>query len=118
MTTSDNPWRALPVFLALAFALSWYPWALYAIGFSGNPNPNPLGVFVAALIASAVERGWRGPVAILRSILRVRAAPFYWLAAIGIPLLALAVALALSSTRGIAIAATPPNWPELLDRLI
>ena len=118
MTASDNPWRALPLFLALTFALSWYPWALYALGYSGNPNPNPLGVLLAALIASSVDRGWRGAASILRSIVRVRVAPFYWLAAVGIPLLALATTLAIATTRGVPVAATAPNWSELLDRFI
>lgn len=118
MSASPNAWRALPLFLTIAFALSWYPWALHAAGYSGNPNPNPLGVLVAALIAASVDRGWRGPVAILGSMIRVRFAPSYWLAAITIPPLTLAVALAIAGTQGVAITPTDPNWKDLLERFI
>jgi len=118
MTASENPWRALPLFLALALALSWYPWALHAIGSSGNPNPNPLGVLLAALIASSVDRGWRGPLSLLRSMVRVRVAPFYWLAAMCVPLLTLAIAIGIATTKGIHVATTPPDWSDLADRFI
>jgi uncharacterized protein len=123
MTATDtngaaNAWRALPLFLGLAFLLSWYPWALHAAGYSGNPNPNPLGVFVAALIASSVDRGWRGPVGVLTSIVRVRAAPTLWLAAFAIPVGTIVVALAIARVQGIAWEATPPLWSDLLDRFV
>jgi membrane protease YdiL (CAAX protease family) len=116
---APNPWRALPIFLVLAVALSWYPWALYAAGSgSGNPNPNPLGLLLAALIAASVDKGWRGPVAILSSIVRVRVAPSLWLAAFGIPLLVLAVTLAVAATQDIAVPLKPPVWSDLIERFI
>src|SRR5262249_10182462 len=118
MTSSASSWRALPTFLILAFALSWYPWALTAIGYSGNPNPNPLGCLLAALFAASVDRGWRGPLAVLRSIVRIKAAPSYYLAAVGIPILILFVALAVASAQGITVKPTQPNWSDLLDRFL
>jgi hypothetical protein len=39
------------------FVLSWYPRALHALGYSGNPNPNPLGLLIAALIAPPSAAG-------------------------------------------------------------
>jgi membrane protease YdiL (CAAX protease family) len=123
MSSSDsyaatNSWRALPLFLVLALLLSWYPWALHAAGYPGNPNPNPLGVFAAALIAASVDRGWRGPVDVLRSVVRVRAAPTLWLAAFAIPVGTIIVALTIARVQGIAWQATPPMWSDLLDRFV
>lgn len=123
MTATDsgiatNPLRALPLFLALAFLLSWYPWALHAAGFPGNGNPNPLGVLLAALIAASVDNGWRGPVAVLRSIVRVRAAPSLWLATFAIPVGTIVTALVIARTQGIGWQAMPPAWSDLLDRFV
>jgi len=115
---STNEWRALPVFLALAFLLSWYPWALHAAGYPGNGNPNPLGLLLAALIASSIDSGWRGPVAILRSIVRLRAAPSLWLASIGIPIAAVAAGLALAANQNIPVELHALDWSDLLDRFL
>jgi uncharacterized protein len=118
MGSTSRDWRALPVFLFLAIAFSEYPFVLRAIGFEGNPNPNPLGLLVATLIAAAVDKGWRGPVAQLASVIRVRVSPFLWLAALALPLMALAVGLALAQTQGIALTFTPPVWSDILDRFL
>jgi uncharacterized protein len=118
MDSTSRDWRALPIFFILAIALSEYPFVLRAIGFEGNPNPNPLGLLVAALIAASVDKGWRGPVALLGFVVRVRVSPFLWLAAFALPLLTLAVGLALASTQGIALTFAPPIWSEILDRFL
>jgi membrane protease YdiL (CAAX protease family) len=118
MSSTHADWRALPLFLVLGAVLSEYPFVLHALGYSGNPNPNPLGLLVAALIATFVDRGWRGPVTLLASIVRVRVAPLVWLAALGIPLLTIAVALALAPAQGIAVTFAAPQWDELLDRFL
>ncbi|HWA90401.1 MAG TPA: hypothetical protein VG889_10220 [Rhizomicrobium sp.] len=57
----------------LGCLLSWYPWVLHPVGRPGNGGPNPLGLLVGALIAAAVDGGWRGPVGALRSMVRLRA---------------------------------------------
>ena len=44
-------------FLPLAFLLSWYPWLIYLVRGHGNGGPNPLGVFVAAVITAALAEG-------------------------------------------------------------
>jgi hypothetical protein len=103
MSSTVQDWRALPVFLFLAVALSEYPFVLHAFGVSGNPNPNPLGLLVAALIAAAVDSGWRGPAALLASIVRVRVSPVLWLAAVTLPLLTLTVTLAIALAASIVI---------------
>lgn len=118
MDSTSRDWRALPVFLLLAIVLSEYPFALRAFGIPGNPNPNPLGLLAAALIASSIDKGWRGPVALLGSIVRVRVSPLLWIAAVALPLLALAVALAIAPTQGISLAFAPPVWSDLLDRFL
>ena len=109
---------ALPLFLVLGFALSWYPWALHAFGYPNNPNPNPLGLLLAALIAAAVSGGWRESVSILRSIVRVRAAPGLWLAVFAIPISTLAAGVLIASLLGVQVRPTPIPWSDLLDRFL
>lgn len=118
MASTAADWRALPVFFVLAIVLSEYPFVLHALGYSGNPNPNPLGLLLAALIAASIDKGWRGPVALLASIIRVRVSPLLWLAAVGIPLLTLVVTLVVLPSQGIAVAIAPPVWSELADRFL
>lgn len=118
MDSTTRDWRALPVFLILAIVLSEYPFVLRAIGIPGNPNPNPLGLLVAALVAASVDKGWRGPVALLGSVVRVGVSPLLWLAAVVLPFLTLAVALAIAPTQGIALAFAPPVWSDILDRFL
>jgi membrane protease YdiL (CAAX protease family) len=118
MSSTHADWRALPLFLVFGAVLSEYPFVLHALGYSGNPNPNPLGLLVAALIAAAVDKGWRGPVALLAAIVRVRVSPALWLASIGIPLLTIAATLLILPSQGIALAIAPPEWSELADRFL
>lgn len=118
MTSTSRDWRALPVFLVLGAVLSEYPFVLHALGISGNPNPNPLGLLVAALIASAVDKGWHGPIGILASIVRVRVSPLFWLAAVALPILTIVVTLPIAATQGIGIAIAVPGDNDLLDRFL
>ena len=48
------------MFFPLAFLLSWYPWLISLIRKSGDGGPNPLGVFVAAIIVTAITEGRTG----------------------------------------------------------
>jgi hypothetical protein len=114
----SNSRLAVPLFLVLGFALSWYPWALHALSYSGNPNPNPLGLLVGALIAAAVNGGWRESAAILKAIVRVRAEPGLWFATLAIPVAALAIAATIVALSGVAIRPTPSLWLEQLDRFL
>lgn len=116
MQSKSNP--AVPLFLVLGFVLSWYPWALHALGYSGNPNPNPLGLLLAALIAAGVSGGWRQSVSILRSMIRVRASPGLWLATLAIPAGALAAAAVIGMPFGVSMQPAPIAWHDLLDRFL
>lgn len=118
MDASKQSWRALPVFLVLAIVLSEYPFALHALGFQTNPNPNPLGLLLAALIASAIDSGWQGPIALVRSMVRVRTGPTRWLAALGVPVAALAATVAVASTENIQLRIVSPDWSDLFDRFV
>src|SRR5580765_3887487 len=84
---------ALPLFLILGFALSWYPWVL-ALLRHATSGPNPLGLFAAALIVSGLAGAWRGVRDLLLAIVRVRVPATRWLAAFLIPLAIVAAALA------------------------
>jgi len=110
--------RALIVFLALGLLLSWYPWVLHLLGRPGNGGPNPLGLLLAALIAAAVESGWKGSVAILRSMIRVRAPAGVWLTALLLPFAALASAVTVARATGMTIAFRPLPWSDLFDKFV
>ena len=112
--------RQAPVFFALAFLLSWYPWLLGMLGVAGASGINPLGVFAAALIVAGISDGWAGIAALLRRIVRWRMG-WRWLAAgIGVPVAILALACALN----VACGAAPPTsdqwaqWPDIVDKFI
>lgn len=111
--------RGLIVFGALGLALSWYPWVLHLLGRPGNGGPNPLGLLLAALIAAATtDAGWRGSVAILKSMVRLRAPVRVWIAAILLPFASLALACAIASASRIAMTFAPPPWSDLFDKLV
>ena len=109
---------ALITFLVLGCLLSWYPWFLFLLGYKGDGGPNPLGLLVAALIAAAIDGGWRGPLNVLRSIIRLRVRPDLYAAAILLPVAAIGAGIALGIHEGIEIAPKPIPWSDLLDRFI
>ena len=109
---------ALVTFLVLAFPLSWYPWVLALLSHKGNGGPNPLGLLLAALIAAAVDGGWRGPLNVLRSIVRVRVRPELYASAILLPVAAVGAGIALGLHEGIEIAPKPIPWSDLFDRFV
>lgn len=115
---SSNSRRAVTLFLVLGFVLSWYPWALHALSHSGNPNPNPLGLLCAALIAAAVGGGRRESASLLKAMVRVRAPVSPWLATFAIPSGALAASAAVAALLGVSLQPMAISWPELLDRFL
>src|ERR1051326_6545828 len=108
---------ALATFLILAFLLSWYPWVLALLRHSTS-GPNPLGLLLAALIASAVKGGWRGARDLALDILRVRVPVTRWLAAILIPVGIVVAALAVAAALGMHVAIRAPQWSDMLDRFL
>ncbi|MGH3911896.1 MAG: hypothetical protein ACRDTC_00575, partial [Pseudonocardiaceae bacterium] len=54
----------LIAFFVLGFALSWWPWILYAFGLYPAPIAS-FGPFLAALVVLAVARGKGGVVGLL-----------------------------------------------------
>lgn len=62
----------LLLFFPLAFLLSWYPWVISLIRNSGNGGPNPLGVFLAAIIVTAITQGRPGLKDLFSRIVRWR----------------------------------------------
>jgi membrane protease YdiL (CAAX protease family) len=109
--------NALLLFLILGFALSWYPWVI-ALLRHGTSGPNPLGLFVAALIVSGLTAGWRGARELLLAIVRVRVPLASWLAALLVPLGIVATALACAAAFGLHVNMQPPPWSDLFDRFI
>ena len=121
-TSTDRPappWRGMAIFLVLGFALSWYPWVLRMFfHLEGNGGPNPLGLVVAALIASAADGGWRGVKALLGRMVKLRFSPGVWLAGLLLAPASFALTLGLSKLAGATLAAPAMGGPELLDRFI
>jgi membrane protease YdiL (CAAX protease family) len=105
------------LFLILAFALSWYPWALALLRHTTS-GPNPLGLLVAALIVLALNSGWRGPRHLLLAIVRVRVPLMSWFAVFLIPIGIVAVALGVAPLFGIGIRMQSPSWSDLFDRFV
>lgn len=118
MATSRSRAIALPLFLILGFLLSWYPWVL-ALLRHATSGPNPLGLFVAALIVSGLTGGWRGARDLLLAIVRVRVPLISWFAAFLIPIAIVAAALAVAAAFGMDIRMMrPPPWSDLFDRFV
>ena len=85
----------LIAFFVLAFALSWWPWILYAFG----PSPAPIasfGPFLAALVVLAITQGKSGIGGLLRRMVRWRVGIRWYAVALLLPV-------------GIALAATALN---------
>jgi len=112
--------RQAPVFFALAFLLSWYPFLLGKLGVANAAGINPLGVCAAALIVAGVADGWRGIAMLLRRVGRWRMG-WGWLAAgLGIPVVILVLSCLLNVVCGAALPTTAQwaQWPDMVDKFI
>ena len=85
----------LIAFFVLAFALSWWPWILYAFGLSPAPIAS-FGPFLAALVVLAITQGKSGIGDLLRRMVRWRVGIRWYAVALLLPV-------------GIALAATALN---------
>ena len=82
-------------FFVLAYALSWWPWILYAFGLSPAPIAS-FGPFLAALVVLAITQGKSGIGGLLRRMVRWRVGIRWYAVALLLPV-------------GIALAATALN---------
>ena len=82
-------------FFVLAYALSWWPWILYAFGLSPTPIAS-FGPFLAALVVLAITQGKSGIGGLLRRMVRWRVGIRWYAVALLLPV-------------GIALAATALN---------
>jgi membrane protease YdiL (CAAX protease family) len=62
----------LLIFFPLAFLLSWYPWVISLVRNSGDGGPNPLGVFLAAIVVTAMSQRRAGLKEFFSRIIRWR----------------------------------------------
>jgi membrane protease YdiL (CAAX protease family) len=106
--------RPITAFLVLTVLLSWWPWPLYALGRFPLPVAS-FGPFLAALIVLAYTHGKTGILALLRSMVRWRVKPLWWLLAVGVPV-ALSLIGALINL-GLGAASPAPaqlaNWTSI-----
>lgn len=88
-------------FVALAYALSWYPWVLTWARRGAYSGPNPYGPLVASLIVSALVGGRRAVGEAAGRIVRwrVERGPYLWatLVPIAVSVLAAAITYALGA---------------------
>jgi uncharacterized protein len=96
-------------FFVLTFALSWWPWPLYAMGVSWATGPLLPGPVLAALIVIPITQGWAGLRELGSRMIRWRVRWYWYAAALGIPLTAAAVAWALN----VALGAPAPSLATL-----
>ncbi len=87
--------RPLIAFFVLTWALSWWPWILYAFGLSPTPIAS-FGPFLAALVVLAITQGKSGIGGLLRRMVRWRVGIRWYAVALLLPV-------------GIALAATALN---------
>jgi hypothetical protein len=98
----------LVVFFVLAYAFSWWPWPLYALGLAPGYIIG-LGPFLAALVVLALTHGRAGILGLLKRMVRWRVRPVWYAAALLLP-----VGIALSATLlNVMLGARPPSSAEL-----
>ena len=105
----------LPLFFALAFAISWMLWPLTLL----NPNSSPLipfGPALAAVITAYLAGGKAELLRLLRQLARWRVAARWSAAAAGLPCLLVAVSAGLTVSGGAPAPELGPNpgWFMLL----
>ena len=95
-------------FFVLAYALSWWPWVLYALDLSPQPIVG-FGPFLAALVVLAITQGKTGIVGLLRRMVRWRMAPVWYAVALLLP-----VAISLTAAvLNVVLGAQAPSSVEL-----
>lgn len=105
----------LITFFVLAYAFSWWPWPLYALGLSPGAIVG-FGPFFAAVLVLALTGGKAAVMSLLRRMVRWRVAPLWYAAALLLP-----VTIAFGATvLNVLLGARPPSsaelgaWPSLI----
>jgi uncharacterized protein len=105
----------LIAFFVMAYAFSWWPWPLYALGLSPGAIVG-FGPFLAAVVVLALTGGKAGVMSLLRRMVRWRVAWLWYAAALLLP-----VGVALGATvLNVLLGASPPSsaelgaWPSLI----
>ena len=106
-------------FYLFALILSWYP-CIIALAKGTTTGPNPLGVFVAAILISAMTEGRKGVAELFRRIVRCRV-KIRWYAIV--ILLPVAIAFAAAGTGWLLGAPFPApeiwqRWREIPERFL
>jgi membrane protease YdiL (CAAX protease family) len=107
--------RPLIVFFVLAYAFSWWPWPLYALGLSPSSIIG-FGPFLGALVVLALTSGKAGVLGLLKRMVRWRVRPVWYAVAlllpVGVPLVAtvLNVLLGAQAPSSVELGA----WPNLI----
>jgi CAAX protease family protein len=105
----------LVVFFVLAYAFSWWPWPLFALGLAPGYILG-FGPFATALVVLALTKGKRGVVGLLKAMVRWRVSPTWYAAALLLPV---GVALGATVLNVLLGAPTPTSaelgaWPDLI----
>ena len=111
--------RPLITFLALAYALSWWPWILYAFELSPQPIVG-FGPFLAAVVVLWITRGKTGVVTLLRRMVQWRVRLRWYAIALLLPV---AISLAAAGLNLLAGAQAPSSielsgWTGLLSTFL
>jgi membrane protease YdiL (CAAX protease family) len=106
----------LTTFFILAYALSWWPWILDALGLFDGPIAS-FGPFLAAIVVLAVTEGKVGVLGLFRRMLRWRVAPGWYAVAVLLPVVLTLIATALNVALGAPrpSAAQLSSWPGVLS---
>jgi uncharacterized protein len=95
-------------FFVLAYALSWWPWVLYALDLSPQPIVG-FGPFLAAIVVLLITRGKTGIVELLRRMVRWRVGLRWYAVALLLPV---AITLA-AAAFNVLLGAQAPSAGEL-----
>ena len=105
----------LIVFFVLAYAFSWWPWPLYALGLAPGSIVG-FGPFLAALVVLALTEGKANILELLKAMVRWRVRPVWYAAALLLP-----VGIGLGATAlNVLLGAPAPTsaklgaWPGLI----